>query len=42
MQQPPADSSAGSADQLAKLADLRDHGVITTEEFDRGKDKILA
>src|SRR6202043_1164115 len=24
-----------SADQLAKLADLRDRGVITAEEFDR-------
>ena len=31
-----------SADQLAKLADLRDKGVITQEEFDREKAKILA
>jgi hypothetical protein len=31
-----------SADQLAKLADLRDRGVITTEEFEREKAKILA
>ena len=31
-----------SADQLAKLADLRDRGVITAEEFDREKAKILA
>jgi hypothetical protein len=31
-----------SADQLAKLADLRDKGVITPEEFDREKAKILA
>ncbi len=30
------------ADQLAKLADLRDHGVITTEEFEREKAKLLA
>jgi ABC-type multidrug transport system fused ATPase/permease subunit len=30
-----------SADQLAKLADLRDRGVITAEEFDREKAKIL-
>ena len=30
------------ADQLAKLADLRDRGVITAEEFDREKAKILA
>ena len=31
-----------SADQLAKLADLRDKGVITADEFDREKAKILA
>ena len=30
------------ADQLAKLADLRDRGVITAQEFDREKAKILA
>ena len=30
------------ADQLAKLADLRDRGVITAAEFDREKAKILA
>jgi hypothetical protein len=30
------------ADQLAQLANLRDQGVITSEEFDRGKAKILA
>ena len=35
-------SSATPADQLAKLADLRDQGVITAEEFDREKAKILA
>ena len=34
--------SANTADQLAKLADLRDQGVITAEEFDREKAKILA
>jgi hypothetical protein len=35
--------SAGSsaAEQLTKLADLRDRGVITSEEFDREKAKIL-
>jgi len=37
-----AAGSQGSADQLAKLADLRDRGVITAEEFERGKAKILA
>ena len=31
-----------SADQLSKLADLRSKGVITQEEFDREKAKILA
>ena len=30
------------ADQLAKLADLRDRGVITAEEFERQKAKVLA
>jgi hypothetical protein len=34
--------SQSSADELAKLADLRDRGVITAEEFDRQKAKILA
>jgi lysylphosphatidylglycerol synthetase-like protein (DUF2156 family) len=35
--------SAGtsSADQLAKLADLRDRGVVTAEEFEREKAKVL-
>ena len=31
-----------SADQLAKLADLRDRGVISAEDFDREKAKVLA
>jgi len=35
-------SPASSADQLAKLADLRDRGVITAAEFEREKAKILA
>jgi hypothetical protein len=33
---------ASTADQLAKLADLRDRGVISAEEFDREKAKVLA
>ena len=31
-----------SADQLTKLADLRDRGVITAQEFEHQKAKILA
>jgi len=38
------DAAAGAtpADQLAKLADLRDRGVISAEEFEREKAKVLA
>jgi len=35
-------SSATPADQLAKLADLRDKGVISAEEFEREKAKVLS
>jgi hypothetical protein len=35
-------ASPTSADQLAKLADLRDRDVITADEFEREKAKILA
>jgi hypothetical protein len=42
MQTPASGSSASSADQLTKLADLRDRGVITADEFEREKAKILA
>ncbi len=31
-----------SADQLTKLAELRDGGVITADEFEREKAKVLA
>ena len=37
-----AAGSQSTADQLAKLADLRDRGVITPQEFEREKAKILA
>jgi ABC-type multidrug transport system fused ATPase/permease subunit len=37
-----AAGSQSTVDQLAKLADLRDRGVITAAEFDREKAKILA
>ena len=35
-------NEGNSADQLTKLADLRDRGVITADEFEREKAKILA
>lgn len=31
-----------AADELTKLAGLRDHGVITSQEFEREKSKILS
>ena len=34
--------TTSTADQLAKLADLRDRGVLTPEEFEAQKTKILA
>jgi hypothetical protein len=36
-----AAGSGSTADQLTKLAELRDRGVITAEEFDREKAKVL-
>ena len=39
------DAAGGSqtpADQLTKLAELRDRGVITADEFERQKAKLLA
>jgi type VI protein secretion system component VasK len=35
-------ASSSSADELTKLADLRDRGVITDAEFEQGKAKILS
>jgi ABC-type multidrug transport system fused ATPase/permease subunit len=37
-----AAGSQTSADQLAKLANLHDRGVISAEEFEREKAKVLA
>ena len=37
-----AGSAPSSADQLAKLADLRQRGAITTDEFEQEKAKVLA
>lgn len=31
----------GTADELTKLAELRDRGVITEDDFQQGKDKVL-
>jgi hypothetical protein len=41
VQQAAAGTPASTADQLSKLADLRDRGVISAEEFDREKAKVL-
>jgi hypothetical protein len=37
-----AAGSQTSAEQLGKLADLRDRGVISAEEFEREKAKVLS
>jgi len=37
-----AAGSESTTDQLSKLADLRDRGVITADEFENQKAKILA
>jgi hypothetical protein len=37
-----AAGGGGSADELAKLADLKDKGVLTDEEFAAQKAKLLA
>src|SRR6476661_2576733 len=42
VQQAAASAPASTADQLAKLADLRDRGVISADEFEREKAKVLA
>jgi hypothetical protein len=42
VQQAAASSPASTADQLAKLADLRDRGVISAEDFERETAKVLA
>jgi hypothetical protein len=42
VQQAAASAPASTADQLSKLADLRNRGVISAEEFEREKAKVLA
>ena len=37
-----ATASGGTADELAKLADLKDRGVISDAEFEQQKSKLLA
>src|SRR5262252_1881644 len=41
VQQAAADSPPSTADQLTKLADLRDRGVISPQEFESEKAKVL-
>ncbi len=36
-----AQQNGSTADELAKLADLHDHGVISDADFERGKAKVL-
>src|SRR5450432_272698 len=42
IQQATPNGPATTADQLAKLVDLRDRGVISAQEFEREKAKVLA
>jgi hypothetical protein len=35
------DGEGSMADELAKLADLRDRGAISAEDYDRAKDRVL-
>ncbi|MGZ4619924.1 MAG: SHOCT domain-containing protein [Frankiaceae bacterium] len=42
VQQAAATAPPSRADQLTKLADLRDRGMISSEEFEREKARILA
>jgi hypothetical protein len=39
---PPPPAGESTVDQLQKLAQLRDSGVLTPEEFEAQKQKILA
>lgn len=36
-----AQHNGSTADELAKLADLHDHGVISDADFERGKAKVF-
>ena len=37
-----ASTSGGAADEIARLADLRDNGILSEEEFQQAKAKALA
>lgn len=37
-----AQANGSTADEISKLADLHDHGMISDAEFERGKEKILS
>ena len=41
VQEAESSAPASTADQLSKLADLRDRGVISAQEFEREKAKVL-
>ncbi|MEU7297556.1 SHOCT domain-containing protein [Streptomyces exfoliatus] len=38
----PQGGAAGAADELTRLADLKEKGAITPEEFEKAKAKVLA
>jgi Short C-terminal domain/Phospholipase_D-nuclease N-terminal len=42
IEQPAPGSPGSTADQLTKLAELRERGVISAAEFDREKEKVLS
>ncbi len=37
-----AQENGSTADELAKLAGLHDHGVISDAEYEQGKEKVLS
>jgi hypothetical protein len=37
-----AHENGSTAGELAKLADLHDHGAISDADYQRGKDKVLS
>ena len=39
---PEAAHGNGTADEISKLAGLRDHGVISEAEYEQGKEKVLS